>query len=160
FKSIQALPRLEQRVFELFYWENAMPGEMVDRLAGEEFGSPTLAAVLESLERVQQALTERQRGELLAMTSRGAAAVSLGAPTGDELLRTAPVEPPAHFNPADFVRRGYAARTSAAAPGWAAAMSSWKAWGGALSAAAALILVVAIAMRLNSPSDDGLRGSR
>ena len=84
FKSIQALPRLEQRVFELFYWENAMPGEMVDRLAGEEFGSPSLAAILESLERVQHALTERQRGELLAMTSRGAAAVSLDAPTDDE----------------------------------------------------------------------------
>ncbi len=84
FKSIQALPRLEQRVFELFYWENAMPGEMVDRLAGEDFGSPPLSAVLESLERVQQALTERQRGELLAMTSRGAAAVSFDTPTDDE----------------------------------------------------------------------------
>jgi RNA polymerase sigma factor (sigma-70 family) len=95
FKSIQALPRLEQRVFELFYWENAMPGEMVDRLAGEEFGSPSLAAVLESLERVQQALTERQRGELLAMTSRGAAAVSLDAPTDDETQAIDPADPAA-----------------------------------------------------------------
>ncbi len=95
FKSIQALPRLEQRVFELFYWENAMPGEMVDRLAGEEFGSPSLPAVLESLERVQQALTERQRGELLAMSSRGAAPVSLDAPTDDGSQVLDPADPAA-----------------------------------------------------------------
>jgi hypothetical protein len=77
-----------------------------------------------------------------------------------ELLRTAPVDAPAHFKPSDFVARGYAARQSAAAPGWASAMGSWRAWGGALSAAAALVLVVSIGTRLSDDEIDGLRGSR
>jgi hypothetical protein len=77
-----------------------------------------------------------------------------------ELLRTAPVEQPAHFNPADFVQRGYAVRKPSAAPGWLSSMSSWKAWGSAITAAAALILVVSIGSRLTDERDDGLRGSR
>ena len=77
-----------------------------------------------------------------------------------ELLRTAPVAQPAHFNPADFVQRGYAARRPSAAPGLLSSMSSWAAWGSAITAAAALILVVSIGTQLSSDPDDGLRGSR
>jgi RNA polymerase sigma factor (sigma-70 family) len=83
FKSVQALPPIEQRVFELFYWENKMPAEIAGALDGQ-FGSPSLATVLEALERVQAALTERQRAELVAMTARAATPASLDAPTDDE----------------------------------------------------------------------------
>src|SRR5258708_26553318 len=83
FKSVQALPPIEQRVFELFYWENKMPAEIAGALDGQ-FGSPSLATVLEALERVQAALTERQRAELVAMTARAATPTSLDAPTDDE----------------------------------------------------------------------------
>jgi hypothetical protein len=77
-----------------------------------------------------------------------------------ELLRTAPVEQPAHFNPADFVQRGYAVRrSSASAPAWISAMSSWKAWGGALTAATALVLIVSVGTRLNDDPDMHLRGT-
>ena len=36
FKSIQALAPLDQKVFELFYWENRMPGEIVGTLEGHQ----------------------------------------------------------------------------------------------------------------------------
>jgi hypothetical protein len=75
-----------------------------------------------------------------------------------ELVRTAPAGEPAHFNPADFVERGYAVRTSAAS-GWLPSFSSWRAWGGALSAAAALVLVVALGTELGRHPGEGLRGS-
>jgi hypothetical protein len=61
-----------------------------------------------------------------------------------ELVRTTPVDrAPEHFNPADFVKRGYAARQGAAAKPRADAFLSWKMWAGALSAAALVVLVVA-----------------
>jgi RNA polymerase sigma factor (sigma-70 family) len=83
FKSVQALPPLEQKVFELFYWENKMPAEIVGALEGH-LGSPTLAAVFDAFERVQAALTDRQRAELVAMTARAATPASLDAPTDEE----------------------------------------------------------------------------
>ena len=83
FKSVQALPPLEQKVFELFYWDNKMQAEIVGALEGQ-FGSPSLADVFDAFERVQAALTERQRAELVAMTARATAPASLDAPTDDE----------------------------------------------------------------------------
>ena len=77
-----------------------------------------------------------------------------------ELLRTAPVEPPAHLNPADFVQRGYAVRKSAAsAPAWLSALSFGKTWGAALTAAAALVLIVSAGTLLKDDPDVHLRGS-
>jgi hypothetical protein len=77
-----------------------------------------------------------------------------------ELLRTAPVEQPARFNPADFVQRGYEVRRSAAsAPAWISAMGSWGPWGSALTAAAALVLIVLIVPRLKDDPDVHLRGT-
>ena len=81
FKSIKGLPSFEQRVFELFYWENRSPAEMVELLA--DFGSPSLVDVLGALDRVQAALTKRQRAELLATAARGAKPVSLDVPSDE-----------------------------------------------------------------------------
>lgn len=81
FKSIKGLPPLEQRVFELFYWEHLSPAEMVEMLA--DAGAPSLVEVLGALDRVQAALTQRQRADLLAMSARGAKPVSLDAPADE-----------------------------------------------------------------------------
>jgi hypothetical protein len=60
-----------------------------------------------------------------------------------ELIRTAPLtDTPQHFNPADFVERGYAARRSTARHSWSAALTSWKLWAGAFSAAAILLVAL------------------
>jgi RNA polymerase sigma factor (sigma-70 family) len=103
FKSIQALPPLEQKVFELFYWENRMPAEIVGALEGQ-FGSPSLAIVFEAFERVQAALTERQRAELVAMTARATAPASLDAPTDDEDQTIDAPDPDADLEAAAQVR--------------------------------------------------------
>jgi anti-sigma factor RsiW len=74
------------------------------------------------------------------MTSHLAACRSCAAAYA-ELVRTAPaMEGPVHFDPADFVQRGYSARKQVSAP--ASMLASWKVWTSALAAAAALILVV------------------
>jgi hypothetical protein len=63
-----------------------------------------------------------------------------------ELIRTSPApDTPSHFNPADFVARGYAARRNAETRSWTASLTSWKVWAGALSAAALATLVVLVA---------------
>jgi hypothetical protein len=73
------------------------------------------------------------------MTSHLAACRSCAAAYA-ELVRTAPVmERPVHFDPANFVQRGYSARKQVAAP--SRVLASWKVWTSALSAAAALVLV-------------------
>lgn len=81
FKSIQGLPPLEQRVFELFYWEQLSPAEMVEALV--DHGAPSLVDVLGALDRVQATLTQRQRADLLAMSARAAKPVSLDAPSDE-----------------------------------------------------------------------------
>jgi DNA-directed RNA polymerase specialized sigma24 family protein len=90
FKSVKELPALEQRVFELFYWQNLTAAEMVGML-GPGFGSPSLDTVLQALDRVQAVLTERQRIELLAMAARSSRPVSLDAPLDEE---DKPLDPP------------------------------------------------------------------
>jgi hypothetical protein len=79
-----------------------------------------------------------------------------------ELVREAPAtQPLEHFNPADFVKRGYAARKSTGAPVAAGAFMSWKLWAGAISAVALVVLVVATGpdLRRMLESSDGARGA-
>jgi RNA polymerase sigma factor (sigma-70 family) len=83
FGSIKRLPRLAQRVFELFFWDKRNSAEMVGLLA-TEFNAPALGDILDALESVQCALTERQRGELVAMTARTAAPTSLDSGQDDD----------------------------------------------------------------------------
>ncbi len=73
-----------------------------------------------------------------------------------EIIRTAPVAPvPQHFDPADFVKRGYAVREKVASPARAGWLMSWKMWAGVLSAAAAVTLVVSIGLGPTPGSDGG-----
>jgi RNA polymerase sigma factor (sigma-70 family) len=79
FRSIKRLSPFDQRVFELYCWEGRSAAEMTGLLE-VEFQGLSLGDVLDAMERVQLALTERQRLELLAMTSRTATPVSLDQP--------------------------------------------------------------------------------
>jgi len=83
------------------------------------------------------------------------------AETYAELVRTAPAaHAPEHFDPADFVKRGYAARERTAARTWLASFVSWKMWAGALSAVALALLVIRAgsAPSPGSESTDTTRG--
>lgn len=77
FKSVDALPPPDQRVFELFYWDRRSPSEIVEILRAEEGAPVELAEVLDRLARVDVCLTERQRAELLAMCARTIAPASI-----------------------------------------------------------------------------------
>jgi hypothetical protein len=89
------------------------------------------------------------------MTSHLAACRSCAAAYA-ELVRTRPIaDRPTHFEPADFVQSGYAARKQAAAPPGHTVIAPWKVWAGALGAAAALALVVVF---VPFGPDDALRG--
>jgi hypothetical protein len=73
-----------------------------------------------------------------------------------ELIRTSPAaETLSHFNPADFVARGYAARRNGEARSWTASLTSWKVWAGALSAAALATLVVLVVPDLRRGVEPG-----
>src|SRR5208282_5318471 len=65
FQAVKDLSALEQRIFEMYYWDGWTPSEIAERLASEQCQRADLAAVLDALERIQAALTGRHRAELL-----------------------------------------------------------------------------------------------
>ena len=82
FHAVEALPRFDQRVFEMYYWDARTPSEIAELLA-QESGSPAgLASVLDALARVDAALTTRHRAELLASGVRSTAPMSLDEADG------------------------------------------------------------------------------
>lgn len=70
FGSIKALSAVDQDVFERYYWRRHSPSEMADLILGSSGRGIGLAAVFGSLERIERALTERQRTDLLAVVAR------------------------------------------------------------------------------------------
>jgi DNA-directed RNA polymerase specialized sigma24 family protein len=77
FQAVQDLPPFEQRVFELYYWEERTPSEIAEVCAADTGRRADLAAVFDALERVQTTLTDRHRAELLALTVRSKAPAPL-----------------------------------------------------------------------------------
>ena len=82
FKSIESLAPLDRRVFELYYWRQHAAVEIAEMVRDEDGRPIGLPAVLDALERVEQALTERQRGELLAFLARAQEPLSVEGPDG------------------------------------------------------------------------------
>ncbi|MGH9318406.1 MAG: RNA polymerase sigma factor [Vicinamibacteria bacterium] len=85
FRAIQRLDGFDQRVFELYYWEHRRPVEIAELLRAREARPVDLSAVLAALSRIQEAMTDRHRGELLALVARNRPALSLDeaeAPVG------------------------------------------------------------------------------
>ncbi|MEW6322842.1 MAG: hypothetical protein AB1635_17365 [Acidobacteriota bacterium] len=83
FGSIRALSTVDRRVFEAYYWRRQTPAEMADRVRDDEGRPIGLAEVFGSLERVERALTPRQRSELLLMAGRTARVERLESEAGE-----------------------------------------------------------------------------
>jgi len=77
FQAVQDLSPLDQRVFELYYWDERTPSEIAELRAADTGGRADLPAVFDALERVQGALTARHRAELLALAVRSKAPAPL-----------------------------------------------------------------------------------
>jgi DNA-directed RNA polymerase specialized sigma24 family protein len=90
FGAVKQLGTLEQRVFELHFWEERVPSEIAELLTVETRAPVSLMRVLQALDAIHSALTERHYSELLSMTVRSRATASL-----DEELETG------RFDPAD-----------------------------------------------------------
>ena len=88
FAAVERLERRDQRVFELYYWQEQTPAAIAQAL-GIETGAPVdLAEVFESLERIHECLSHRHRSELLSLVARSNRPLSLEAPPEDT-----PIEP-------------------------------------------------------------------
>jgi RNA polymerase sigma factor (sigma-70 family) len=88
FGAVKALDRLHQRLFELYYWDGRSLAEAAEVLRSEERRDVSLEDVLDGLEIVERALSERHRSELLSLISRSRAPVPLDA--GDDGPATRP----------------------------------------------------------------------
>ena len=77
FHAVKDLPRFDQRVFELYYWDERTLTEMAEMLSQETGTAADVSAVAEAMERVQRALTERHRADLLALAVRSKPAVPI-----------------------------------------------------------------------------------
>jgi DNA-directed RNA polymerase specialized sigma24 family protein len=91
FGAVKRLGALERRVFELYFWEDRVPSEIAELLTVELRSPVSLLRVLEAVDAINGALTERHYSELASMTARSKSAVSLD----DELEqgRIDPVDP-------------------------------------------------------------------
>jgi DNA-directed RNA polymerase specialized sigma24 family protein len=86
FQAIRRLDSFDQRVFELYYWERRRPVEIAGLLEAREGVAGGLAAVLSALSRIQEVMTDRHRGELLAFVARNRPAASLDEADAVETL--------------------------------------------------------------------------
>jgi DNA-directed RNA polymerase specialized sigma24 family protein len=82
FSSVRNLSAVDREVFELFYWRERSPSEIAELLRDAEGRPLGLVSALAALERVERALTDRQRHELLSFASRGRTPESLDADEG------------------------------------------------------------------------------
>lgn len=89
FGSIKALSAIDQDVFERYYWRRHSPSEMADLILGPTGRGIGLAAVFASLERIERALTERQRADLLAMAARLEPGSTLDGDDGEPMTHVA-----------------------------------------------------------------------
>jgi len=93
FAAVKALDRVDQRVFELYYWEQRAPGEIAELLGMETGGPVDLVTVLDALARIEAVLKDRQRSELVSFVARTRRAASLES--SGEAERVDPPDPAA-----------------------------------------------------------------
>jgi RNA polymerase sigma factor (sigma-70 family) len=77
FHAIEQLGDLDRRVFELRYWRKKQVSEIVELSARDLGRAVSIADVFESLERIELAMSARQRADLLAMLAREGTPASL-----------------------------------------------------------------------------------
>jgi DNA-directed RNA polymerase specialized sigma24 family protein len=89
FGSIQELSDVDQRVFELYYWRRHTPAEMASLVRDGQGGAIGLSAVFASLERIERALTDRQRADLITLAARTSASIRLEDDEGEPIVTVA-----------------------------------------------------------------------
>jgi DNA-directed RNA polymerase specialized sigma24 family protein len=77
FGAIKELSEADQRVFELYYWEERRVPEICGMLSAATGRDVPASEVLDGLERVNRALTARHHAELLSMSLRSRPAESI-----------------------------------------------------------------------------------
>jgi hypothetical protein len=77
FGVVKALAPFDQRVFELYYWEDRLPTEIAVVLSGTSHDEVSVTTVFDALSRIEEVLTARHRADLLAMAVRARPASSL-----------------------------------------------------------------------------------
>ncbi len=94
FGAVKALDRFHQRLFELYYWDGRSLAEAAEILGSEETREVALEDVLDGLETVDRALSDRHRSELLSLIARSRAPVPLDGgddpPSAPEPISDAP----------------------------------------------------------------------
>ena len=85
FQAVKDLPAFEQRVFELYYWDDRRPSEIAEMLAAETDGRADLGRVLDAVGAVQAILTDRHRAELLAVAARRSRPIPLEDPAVERI---------------------------------------------------------------------------
>ncbi|HEY3055428.1 MAG TPA: hypothetical protein VGK31_05810 [Thermoanaerobaculia bacterium] len=93
FQAVRDLPPFDQRVFELFYWDDRTPSEITELLTLETRQRTDLATIFDSLERIQTILSDRHRAELLALAARSKAPVALEETDAAERVADARIDP-------------------------------------------------------------------
>lgn len=86
FGVVKGLAPLDQRVFELFYWDRRRFTEIAGLLSTSTGRSVTTGEVIEAMGRVNAVLTERHRSELLSTLARGRDPDPLESPDGDLVI--------------------------------------------------------------------------
>ena len=82
-KPIARLGPLEQRVFELYFWQGLLPSEIEERLRQEHFPEVDPAAVFEALDEILSRLSEKKLWRLVSNLARARGPLSLDE-TGDD----------------------------------------------------------------------------
>ena len=70
FQAVKDLAPFDQRVFELFYWDERAPAEIAELLSIETKRRAVVGDVLEALARIDARLTDRHRSELISLAIR------------------------------------------------------------------------------------------
>ncbi len=76
-KPIARLGPLEQRVFELYFWQGLLPAEIEERLHQEHFPQAEPASVFEALDKIFSSLSEKKLWRLISNLSRFRGPLSL-----------------------------------------------------------------------------------
>lgn len=77
FGAVRKLADFDQRVFELYFWEDRLPSAIAEELTVASKRDVDLADVLSALDRIHAGLAERHYSELVSFTMRSKPPVSL-----------------------------------------------------------------------------------
>jgi DNA-directed RNA polymerase specialized sigma24 family protein len=77
FDAVRRLDRFDQQVFELYYWRQQRPWEIAEMMSRSTARMVSLDEVLRALDRINDALTSRNRVQLAALLARASRTTSL-----------------------------------------------------------------------------------